>query len=326
MIDGESIERDLGQLAPGVPQSVGTHMVRMDCDNGSFGMTLANCGKRDDGVVVLHVDPDGAAFKSGVMVGDVLLAIGSERNLDLSMATRFLRNPRYETVFEFAGASRSRMLVVPNPFTAGHNGVIIVADCACGIGVFVKFVESWTGPQRKGVSRLAVGDVILAVNGRVAESAAEVHRFMQKGPNELLFVVAGRVLTAAEESAAAANKSARLVGPTPAAAAGPLHHSALKQPNAALQSRKSGKERISTADISAVDLAMARRSRYSTASASASAEARASVPGGTSSGPSVASGGAIAPAANGTVRRYSEASPALLRVSRASSGSVARQY
>lgn len=147
---GESIERDLGQLAPGVPQSVGTHMVRMDCDNGSFGMTLANCGKRDDGVVVLHVDPDGAAFKSGVMVGDVLLAIGSERNLDLSMATRFLRNPRYETVFEFAGASRSRMLVVPNPFTAGHNGVIIVADCACGIGVFVKFVESWTGPQRKG--------------------------------------------------------------------------------------------------------------------------------------------------------------------------------
>jgi hypothetical protein len=115
-------------------------------------MTLANCGRRDDGVVVLSLDASRAAHLAGVMVGDVILGIDGEDVLTLELAARMLRCPREDVVLELAGASRSRLIVVPNPFRAPHNGVIVFSDCACGIGIFAKYVERWKGPQRRGAS------------------------------------------------------------------------------------------------------------------------------------------------------------------------------
>ena len=48
----------------------------------TFGMTLANCGMRSDGVVVIDLDPGLAAAQAGLLVGDILLSIDDEQALD----------------------------------------------------------------------------------------------------------------------------------------------------------------------------------------------------------------------------------------------------
>ena len=55
-IDDEPIERDLGITAAGLSAELGTHFVRpaAPVHGAGFGMTLANCGNRSDGVVVIE--------------------------------------------------------------------------------------------------------------------------------------------------------------------------------------------------------------------------------------------------------------------------------
>ena len=50
-VDNEEIERDIGISAAGLAGELGTHFVRPSVDEDGFGMTLANCGQRQDGVV-----------------------------------------------------------------------------------------------------------------------------------------------------------------------------------------------------------------------------------------------------------------------------------
>lgn len=147
-------------------------------------MTLANCGKREDGVVVLSLDPAKAACKAGLLVGDVILGIDGEHTLSLELAVRMLRCHRRDVVLELAGASRSRLLAVPNPFRAANNGAIVFADCACGIGVFAKFVERWKGPQRQG-ARAARGQPRRRGGGPkiiLTAARAERSRRLKQGP------------------------------------------------------------------------------------------------------------------------------------------------
>ena len=55
-VDGEEIERDIGISAAGLAGELGTHYVRPTVTDDGFGMTLANCGQRQDGVVVLELE------------------------------------------------------------------------------------------------------------------------------------------------------------------------------------------------------------------------------------------------------------------------------
>ena len=92
---------------------------------------------------------------------------------------------------EVAGSSPSRLVVVPNPFHGTGNGALTLADTSCGVGVYVKAVtQPPTAPR--GAARLELGDVILSVDGAVTESARETTKYLQRGPPQLTFVIAGR--------------------------------------------------------------------------------------------------------------------------------------
>ena len=47
----------------------------------------------------------------------------------------------------------------------------------------------------RGAARLELGDVILSVDGAVTESARETTKYLQRGPPQLTFVIAGRTMT-----------------------------------------------------------------------------------------------------------------------------------
>jgi len=96
-----------------------------------------------------------------------------------------------EVILEVAGSSPSRLVMLPNPFTRSGNGSLSLSDTSCGVGVYVSAVEH-AGGAPLGSGRLEVGDVILSVDGAVTESARETMKYIQRAPEQLTFVVAGR--------------------------------------------------------------------------------------------------------------------------------------
>ena len=194
-VDGEEIERDLGISAAGLSTELGTHFVRPQVGQDGFGMTLANCGQRSDGVVVLELEPGFPAHQSGLLVGDIILSVGEESEVDTNVIIEKLSNVVGEVILEIAGNSPSRLVTIPNPHAAkdGANGSLTLSDTACGVGVLVTAVEQ-AASLAPTAGRLDVGDIILSVDGAVTESAKETTKYIARAPDPLTFVVAGREL------------------------------------------------------------------------------------------------------------------------------------
>ena len=194
-IDDEPIERDLGITAAGLSAELGTHFVRpaAPLHGAGFGMTLANCGNRSDGVVVIELEPGLPSHQAGLLVGDVVLSVNETMCVDTTVILDRLGACRESITLEVAGSSPSRLVVVPNPFHGGGgaNGSLALADTSCGVGVYVKAVTPAPSAPR-GAARLELGDVILSVDGAVTESARETTKYLQRGPPQLTFVIAGR--------------------------------------------------------------------------------------------------------------------------------------
>jgi len=67
------------------------------CCGAGFGMTLANCGQREDGVVVLELEPGFPAHRAGLLVGDIILSVGEESIVDTNViiAKLCVPHPRF---------------------------------------------------------------------------------------------------------------------------------------------------------------------------------------------------------------------------------------
>ena len=89
-IDGEPIERELAISAPGLSADMGSHFVQMRRSPNGFGMTLANCGMRNDGVVVIELEAGLPAHRAGLLVGDVILSVDDVTTIDTRLVLEIL--------------------------------------------------------------------------------------------------------------------------------------------------------------------------------------------------------------------------------------------
>ena len=179
-VDDEEIERDIGISAAGLAGELGTHYVRPQVDNDGFGMTLANCGQRQDGVVVLELEPGFPAHRAGLLVGDIILSVGEENIVDTNVIIDKLSDVTGEVILEVAGNSPSRLVTIPNPHAAKTNGSLTLSDTACGVGVYVSAVEAAKNPS-VGAGRLDVGDIILSVDGPCIRREREGRERRERG-------------------------------------------------------------------------------------------------------------------------------------------------
>ena len=149
-------------------------------------------------LAVAFTEAFAACKKAGLLVGDIILSVGEESEVDTNVIIERLSNVVGEVILEVAGNSPSRLCMIPNPHAAkdGTNGSLTLSDTACGVGVYVSAVEP-AAELPAGAGRLDVGDIILSVDGAVTESAKETMKYIARAPDPLTFVVAGRSIVEA---------------------------------------------------------------------------------------------------------------------------------
>jgi len=190
-IDGSPVEQNLaGPMSKG-NLDIGERCIQLPKSDEGLGMTLRNNPLGQIGCVVWAVEPNKAAAREGLRVGDVVLSVEADLVNSIEPLMDIVAKCRTVVNMELAGASASREILlfknksgsaVPGPIGLG------LQTTSCGIGVLVSEID---GGSASADSELKLGDCILSIDDKVPSSPHEAVHYIRKGDDPVKFVVIG---------------------------------------------------------------------------------------------------------------------------------------
>ena len=148
---------------------------------GQVGITLTNRPSGGEGVLVRRLDVWGSARSNGIHVGDCLLAVNGTAVKRHEHAVALI-NESDRISLTFWGSTSSRLVNVGKHGPAG----LTLANHPNGPGVRVTAVVTADAAAQAG---LAVGDVILSINGVVVDSHTAAIELVEAATPQLAMIV-----------------------------------------------------------------------------------------------------------------------------------------
>ena len=166
------------------------HLVRLDKADGPVGITLdctdlapSDNRRRVGGVQILTLDRKGSAYREGLRVGDVVMAI-NDKPVNVHSEAMAAINGDKLIELRVWGMRPARTKTLWKGQSDGRIG-LTMSDNESGPGAVVSYCIIGQQAQRLG---LQVGDVVLAINEKIIKQHSDAIELIENGPDgELVF-------------------------------------------------------------------------------------------------------------------------------------------